>query len=407
MFRVNVNTAIYIGVLPLLTWLILAPRVNNSMYLELILAAFCIAINGILSLRHNKIGKPTLVVILLVVWVFILGMISSDAATALKYAVAFLLTMSPIYLSNYIIRDPDDELDQDRYRILLPIITVLLTFCFIMSLAYLNINPAAMREMAADSSFIDFFPAIGGGYKLVFSAILLSAVSVFLYKDNPNPRKKVAYIIGYAFLIYFLVKADVATAFILALLLSIPLFFFKKNKISFRFYVIALIILLIFVLFASEAIYSFVGRTAVIFEEDSFLYKRLNELQSGDSSFAGRGNRMIKSIGAIFQYPFFGVGVHSGFNYYQLEAHLGMHSDFFDIPGKYGIPFALVLYSLFYMQFKKIKGMLKDPAKEKIYSVLGLSILVTSVFDPVVATNMFLMLYVYIPMILLKKPRSR
>ncbi len=407
MLKINFNTVVYIGVLPLLFWLVLAPRVNNSMYLELAISLFCIVVNGILSLRKNRIGKPTLVVILLVAWVFVLGLVSSDATTSAKYAIAFLLTLSPIYLSNYIIRDPEDDFDQRRYRVLIPVITVLLAFCFIMSLAYLNINPAAMRQMAADSSFIDFFPAIGGGYKLVFSGILLCALAVFLFKNQNNTKGKVIYFAVYIFLIYFMLRSDVVTAFVLALLLSIPLFFFRKDKVSFRFYIFAFIILLVFILFISDTLYSFAGKIAVIFEEDSFMYKRLMELQYGESSFAGRGERLLRSVETVFNYPIFGVGVHTGFNYYQLESQLGMHSDFFDIPGKYGIPFAIMMYTLFYMQFKKIKEMLKDPAKERLYSILALSIVVTSIFDPVISTNMLLMLYVFIPMILLRKPSLR
>jgi len=160
----------------------------------------------------------------------------------------------------------------------------------------------------------------------------------------------------------------------------------------------------VFILFVSGPLYEIAGRVATLFEEDSFLHIRLNELQSGDSSFAGRGERILQSLETILKYPLFGVGVRSGFGYYELAGHLGMHSDFFDIPGKYGIPFTLALYTMFYMQFRKIKSMLKDSAKEQLYSILGLSVIVTSIFDPVITTNMLLMLYVFVPMVLLKNP---
>ena len=170
-----------ISVVPLISLQILSPRIDNSSFWDSLAMVFCILINVIMMNRQRRIYKVSLITAVLVFLVFVYALFTSSMQVSLKYAISFLILLSPIYLSNYIIKDSIDELDVKKYKIIILVITIELIFCLIMSLAYLKIDPMAMRNMASDAGQINFFSAIGGGYKLVFCSILLVALSAYIF----------------------------------------------------------------------------------------------------------------------------------------------------------------------------------------------------------------------------------
>lgn len=389
------DSLLYVLIILYMVLMILRPRYSVSLVLFAILLLPILILFGI---QNRYFQKKHICIVMLLIYSFLVSSISEDIYSGFKYTTSLLILLSPIFLSDILLFSDVSNKNNKKKTII--IISIAFLYCIIASFLYLSTNVMAIRNMASDSGEIDFaFGIIGGGYPLVFGIAMLIPFIFYasFYKVQSGWMRLCLLAIVFA-LFLFLIKCDVTIAFILSAIFCVPVLFVKnrKNLIAFLLLtVIAGLLLVILKDVISAALIDFLS----LFNPKAYIIIRLKELATGDLSAGGRANKILTSLKTIIRYPIFGVGVRVGFDYYSLEPYTGSHSDLFDVPAKYGIPFAIVLYYVLFEQYRKVVSLFNDK-EARLLLTLFIFMICSSVLDPVLNTNMLLVFYVIIPMTL-------
>ena len=390
--------------IPYLILKILGLRLNyaNELYLLLFVGAF---ICYILLNSKFVISKEYLFLLIFLLAQFLFSSFTSSIIVSIKHTANFLINLSPIIIYDVIEKIPDKEEQKNTCKLLVTIFIVEFLYCGIRSLIFLSSNPYAIRNMASyhvgttEGALLPV--AIGGGYPYVFSLILLVPLILFFAKEQKNLTKKILMFSLAFFFFFVIVKANVTTAVILCFFGCVFALIKKKST---KLITIGIFVTIMLVLSLSQEIFeNIIYAIASLFGEDSIISDRLKSIISVlydgeiDSAFGDRMVRFAKSIKAFIQYPIFGIGARVGFSYAILNEYIGVHTELIDLLAEFGLPAAACLFYFLRRSYKKVGDNIQSKKGKGVYTVMGFVYVCCGFFDPILSTNMLLILFIFTP----------
>lgn len=239
---------------------------------------------------------------------------------------------------------------------------------------------------------------------MVYGIVILPIAMIALFrKSKKDVKHKLIYIISLVVLFAFIIKSNFATAFIfmiLGILLSITNFNKKKRMIV----SVILIGLALITLFNLDTVIDIITD---MLPNDSIIAIRLNEITEfgsqddigQSSSFDSRIDLLKKSIESVIANPL-GVGYSSNFDYDKIVNTLGLHNEWIDLVGKYGIVVGgLTIYFIISSLIQLYKDMKFSNCSHEIKVSIGIIILL-GFFNPIATTSIFLIEFVLVPCLL-------
>lgn len=382
---------LFLNVLIYFIFMILHPRV--SMYTEIAVGLLLVVLIVAMMYGVFHATRVNILIFCLVLYYFFQATISGGVVAGLSYSLSFLVTLSPLLLADLFFLS--DVFTRREKKIFIFVISICFIYCIVSSLIYLNTNSMAVREMASASGEISFsLQGIGGGYVLLFALVAFAPLFIYCFKVFEKIYVKIISLFIWMTIEYFIFKCDVTIAFVLSLIFSfITLFIGNRKK-----FIIGSACVFLFLISAFLIIKNSVADFSLSAFNGTYIGIRLTSLFEGDVTAGGRMQLISKSTEAIINYPLFGAGVKYGFNYYDINRVVGNHSDFFDIPAKLGIPFAIIFLLVFVSMSKKLIDTFDSCNKKHLFIILLMMMLIASILDPILTTNMLMSIFVFIPL---------
>lgn len=335
----------------------------------------------------------------------IVGLHASSLSRCLKDCAQDLVYFTPIFIFDTIQSIQDVKEKKKIGKKYFVIISILFGYCIIRSCLYSLTDPYAIRHMATydvgeQPEGVPF--AIGGGYPLIFALILLVPFWMYVAKKNHKTKTELyVSLLAVALSIMLLISSSVTTAVLITFLAVIFVLLLGKKR---SFYVIVLAggILTIVLLSNKSFLLKIINIVSGFFDRNSIIYIRLQEvvpaLFDGNttSAFGVRLESIQLSLNTFFKYPIVGAGYHVGYNYYDLLPYVGQHCEWIDLFAQYGGVIAVLILTF----LKSSTNLLRKSCNiyiRPIFSLLILIYYVVGFFDPIINTNMLLVLFVYVP----------
>ena len=359
----------------------------------------CIVINRAIPRRH-------LLIIAFLAAHFCISVHTASIASSVKIVLQDLIWVAPIFIYD-IIETIDDNRRKSICGFIFKLMSLILAYCMVRSFLYALSNPYAIRSMAnydVTETPVGMPLAIGGGYPLIFSCVILAPYFIYLGKTHWKTNKKIATIsVGaFVFTIMLLVASNVTTAVLLAAAASA--WMLVVNRKSNNMIILAFILVLLAVIVTNPRLLArIIKMVSNIFDTKSIIYIRLQEILpalSGASSSSAFGDRFMlagRSWSTIWEYPFLGAGFQVGYNYDALTNYVGHHSEWLDFLATYGIFIGGLFLVFLYRSIRTLLNASWLKENKAIYTVLFIIFGVIGIMDPVLSTNALLILFVYIP----------
>lgn len=399
----------YYLILPYIIVAMLCLKISNAAYI--LLATMLPIVLVFLFKFKGTINKKYMYLLLAILVYIPMCIINTDILSAIKGFLPILNLVVPILIYDSLIsksiNNNENMKNIKNLFIVLLVYTISITWYYLSTDIYFARNLANHNELST-STYTGLAVASGGGYVLVYGLAIIPVIVLALLKKNKNTKKqKFLYVSIILLLLMFIIKANFATAFILivaSLILGV-LKFNKKNK------VILISFLILITIIGLLNIQIILEYTVKILPDNSIISIRLNEIleyteASGnvdtDTSFYGRIMLLNKSFNSIIKKPL-GIAYTNNFNYVSMQDELGLHNEWIDLIGKYGIIvgglvllFVATSLNQFRKDFKESKYSYEINITIGIITVLGF-------LNPINATTILLLEFVFIPCLISNK----
>lgn len=399
---VDKNSRAYLFV-PYIALMLLYLKVSLFRYVATALLVLpliiCIVINRAIPRRH-------LLIIAFLAAHFCMAAHTASIASSVKIVLQDLIWIAPIFIYD-VIEAIDDNRRKSICGFIFKLMSLILAYCMVRSFLYALSNPYAIRSMAnydVTETPVGMPLAIGGGYPLIFSCIILAPYFIYLGKMHWKTNKKIATIsVGaFVFTMMLLVASNVTTAVLLAAAASA--WMLVVNRKSNNMIILAVVLVLLAVIVTNPQLLArIIKMVSNIFDTKSIIYIRLQEILpalSGANSSSAFGDRFMlaeRSWSTIWDCPFLGAGFQVGYNYDALTNYVGHHSEWLDFLATYGIFIGGLFLVFLYRSIKTLLNASWLKENKAIYTVLFIIFGVIGIMDPVLSTNALLILFVYIP----------
>ena len=346
-----------------------------------------------------------LVAIFLVIH-FCIALYTSSFLDSIKFVLQDFFWFVPIFIFDVIQNIQEDKKKEVCTKIF-KLMSIVIGYCVIRSIIYASSNPYAIRAMANFdvTENPEGVPlAIGGGYPLIFSLIILVPYMLYcITKYRKTNKKKTLYmLIAFISMFLLLITANVTTAVLLTALGCVCVVNSNKiiQNISFAIILFILGILFIFEPLIFIPIIDFI---ASFFNADSIIYVRIQEIipvlygNMTSSAFSDRIMLAERSLNSIWIFPLLGAGSQVGYYYDSLTLYIGHHCEWLDFIATYGIFLGGIFSVFLFSSIKSLFNTLPGYKSKSVYIVLTALLIIMGFLDPVLSTNAFLMFFVYIP----------
>ncbi|MCZ2327704.1 O-antigen ligase family protein [Limosilactobacillus fermentum] len=400
---IDKNNKVYLFV-PYIILMLLYLRISIFRDVAILLLLFPLIVGVILD---KKVPKR---------YLLIYGFLALHLCTALLHTVSVLsgikiVLQDVIWVAPIFIFDVIENIEAEKRRVVCRTISLLMTltlgYCMVRSYLYSLSNPYAIRSMAnfdVTETPAGMPLAIGGGYPLIFSCIILAPYFICLWKNHRHDNNRIGFtsIIAFVFTMLLLISSNVTTAVLLAAAGSAWMISINRKSNN-AIILAAVLLLLAIVAINPRALASIVDFVSVFFNSKSIIYIRLQEILpalSGNSNSSAFGDRLMlaeRSFSTIINHPILGAGFYVGFNYNDLTKYVGHHSEWFDFLATYGVLNGGLFLSFLYISFKNLLMAPCFNKSKSFYVVLGILYVIIGFMDPVLSTNALMILFVYIP----------
>lgn len=405
-------------ILPYLILVMLDIKTVYARYLNFFFA-FAFIITALISSNKIKIKRKYLYLFSFFIIYVTLGLINGNPMQIVKNISMLVLNLTPFFIFDYL----DSLKSKNKLYINVTEIkrtmNILLTYTISITTYYLFRNPYIARYMAnfdpsrgIDTSMginIDLPIAIGGGYTLVYGIILLPPLFIYLLKNQIfNIKNKTKPILISIAILFFIIKAGFATAFLLsggATLITMVLS--SKKRIINKIIIILLVLCFIFMVSNPFLLNLTIQMISELLPENSIISVRLNEIipaiygRANESSFLMRIHGLEKSINAIAENPIFGVGYKVGFDYTSISNYASLHTEWIDILAQYGIVFGGLLLLFIGFSFRDLLKLFSNTEMELLIRILIMTVIILGFLNPIFTSSIYLILMVYVPCYLL------
>lgn len=373
----------------------------------LLVPSFLVFLSWIKKDKTIFLGSNTIAFYLYIAVLSIYVLISTNFAQGIQYILTQIITVSPIFIGMYFIKQIDNN---NRFYDIRKIVILLLLaylYCLTRSLILVAENPYAIRNMAnydpsmgTENAITEI--AVGGGYPLLFSLIFIIPFLLHVILNCKSLICRKLFLVIFVFSSIFMIFANVATGFIVCSVLATAVLnerYIKKFKTLF----ILCFVIIICAMINRQFIDSIINLICLLFDKDSIIYMRLQDIVPtlydgiGDSTFADRIRRMKLSADVFLDYPVLGAGVWYGFEFSERWKYIGNHCDMLDTLALNGM-FLTTIYLFFLVKsFRNALNEISGSKNKIMYSILGIGLIILAFFDPVLENNTIFTMYFLIP----------
>ncbi|MDS0526535.1 hypothetical protein NNC19_12660 [Clostridium sp. SHJSY1] len=352
---------------------------------------------------HLRMKYAILILFLILVTISFLS--TSGLVESIKNTVMIILSFAPIFIFDFFYLENSN--DRKYAKIFLCFIIPVLLYTVFATLYYLYSDPQVAREMVTwnpSSEVIDStLPiAIGGGYALIYGVMLIPVVLFYIIRRiQCKAKMKLLYFILMLFFLYFIFRSGFTTAFLISLFGIYIVFLsnIQHNKVL-KMIIISVVTIIAGYLCIYFGVLDYIGG---LLPSDSIISIRLNEIRpalfNGNkiSSFGLRLELLQKSFSAFINNPLFGVGYKVGQSYANEGTLLGLHSEWVDNLGRYGIVMGLPYFSFIFLCFRDLIKKYKNTKYKDLIVILVCLIILLGFCNPIKTSSAFLFLFVVVP----------
>lgn len=371
--------------------------INMKIYYNRYILTMVFFMYLIVALKNIKVKKGLwLIWLTLFLMIYLISSIFNDALSpSIKLLLQMITTFSPIIIF-YL------EKDNFKNKKILTSFVIVTIYLFLINMYYLSTDIYFARMMANYEYNIPNYSGLalfsGGGYYYIYGVILIAILALNNAIDCTKPMKKIFFFLAYFLLVYLVIKSNFATAFLMLLIGSMILLYFKtlkkfKHKILITFLLITVIVIL-FALYEEIILY-----LISILPKDSIISIRLIGMvdDSDSSTFFERMDLMAKSFATIEDYFFFGKAAYYRYDYNAMANEMGLHTEWIDFIAKHGIFISIIFFSFLYKSFKTLYNKYKTTNYSPVI-ITGIIVLILLGFlNPISNTSCFLMLFTILP----------
>lgn len=402
----------------LVAFFILCPKVSLANYLGIALLGamlLCTIAQFKGSLLSTTIKPKYYFLVFLVVAIMVAGCVSGSLSSGAANAANTLLRLSPVIVFDLLVSTAQGD-NMKRIRQFERFSIACVAYCVFVTAFLLIDNPYFAREMANYTSLDSYggaqFVATGGGYSLLFGLVpIFALLGFFLSGAKLSSKNRIMILLlAVGFFLFFL-KANVATPLVLAVLgFVVAMLLGGSEAISARrMLFIFSLCLLVYILLASGVLVGAIDNLLGLLPADSIISMRLSAALGisdvGDTS-GDRLGRMALTVGYIQQNPLFGAVPAVGSNYNDLVQYLGMHTEWLDFCGMYGVVL-FAFYVLFMIcAFSDLLSFGRKLGYYPLCIVMAVICFAAGLFDPIRSTSMYSIVFAVIPSIMLCHPLS-
>lgn len=399
---IDKNNKVYLFI-PYIILMLIYLKISIFRYAAILLLLLPLTVS---MLMDKKVPKRYLLLYAFLALHLCTALHTSSVLSGIKIVLQDVIWVAPIFIFDAI-ESIDAEKKRNICKTIFLLMTVTLGYCMVRSYMYSLSNPYAIRSMAnfdVVETPAGMPLAIGGGYPLIFSCIILAPYFICLWKNYGRDNRRIGFasIIAFVFTVLLLVSSNVTTAVLLAVAGSAWMIVINRKSNNAIILTVVLILLTI-VVTTPKALAGVVDFVSGFFNDRSIIYIRLQEILpalSGNSSSSAFGDRLVlaeRSFSTIMNHPILGAGFYAGFNYNNLTKYVGHHSEWIDFLATYGVLNGGLFLTFLYTSFKNL---LVAPCLKKnksFYVALAILYVIIGFMDPVLSTNALMILFVYIP----------
>ncbi|MDK2810423.1 MAG: hypothetical protein PWR27_1132 [Petroclostridium sp.] len=323
----------YYNLMVLIIWLVSAMMLSNKTLIKTIST------------------KKFLWMFSLIIYILLTGFFSYDLISTIKYSYGFLVVISPIFISDYIIAYNNKFM----VKLIIYISLLIITYYAIMNNSMISKYPTIARQLASGSDYIfNFYYGIniGGGYSLIYGLVFISILLFSKYYKNEIKNKYVLVLL--CLFIYTIINSG----YLIAVLMTFAGILLSMNDRSrSKSIILVLTILIILTVAVFFNVNEIVGNFFIkIGEQNDFLLREkvveigniLSRNQNYDyENIEGRSSRILISIKSFLSSPIIGNGIRTGYNSIVEQGIIGQHSEWFDSLARYGILGTILLVGYF------------------------------------------------------------
>lgn len=356
-------------------------------------------------------SRKYIILLLFFVLQFFCSLLHTSLVQTLKNTAQYFMNVAPIIIFDLFIKDRVSNRDKKANSLVLIIMSIVMIYCIVASIVYMRSSPYALRNLSvynpnSDSDSNYYLVSIGGGYPLLFAVLLLLPllISKISFRFSSQALKVSVSIIFIVAILYLFFIAGVTTclfAVIIGVLLS---FLYKRRKVTIVIVSLVLIAALTLIVCIPGLLESIIDIVSEPFKDNVIIYTRLKEIvpaiREGNrsSSFGMRINCFLKDLSTIRNHPFLGAGFYYGYDYLTLSKYVGWHSEWFDIIAEFGLVMGGMLLYFICKSFKDVYTYLRIKNHKIVFAVSASVLIFMGFLDPILTTNMFLVLFVFLPL---------
>lgn len=352
------------------------------------------------SFRYKYVVLIIFLILITSATIYTIGILET-----IKNTFMIILSFAPIFIFDFFYLGNSN--DKKYAKIFLCFIIPVLLYTVIATLYYLYSDPQVAREMATWNPGSEYgdtnLPiAIGGGYALIYGVMFIPVVLFYkIRRIQCKTKIKLLYFILMLFFLYLIFKSGFTTAFLISLFGIYIIFLsnIKHNKIL-KIVIISLATIFIGYLFIYCGLLDYITG---FLPYDSMISVRLNEIgpvllgRSTGGSFGIRLELFQKSFHAFIDNPLFGVEYKVGYNYSNEATLLGLHSEWIDNLGRYGIAIGLPYFLFIVLCFKDLIKKYKNTKYKDLIIILVCLLILLGFCNPIKTSSAFLFLFLVIP----------
>lgn len=222
-----------------------------------------------------------------------------------------------------------------------------------------------------------------GDFELVYANVLFIGLSVYYLLNNKLTKKYFYVFCTLLSSILLVIISDFMIAIIFAILFCILAIYFKYVKKMLPLFIFSLVLIFLILIFRTQIsdLVIYISDLNLLSEYMNMKLEFIANFLNGSGFTESLGTRIMlitMSITAFIKYPFFGIP----YTLYNGET-LGLHTEWFDNLGYYGIIGTFVVFLIYYSIYKYISNHCEN---DKTYAKLAfLSIFLLGFMNPILS----------------------